>query len=195
MDNEKLFLDNVYLVDLLINKLYYNNYLRDDLRQVALMGLFKASLKYNESFGVKFSTYATYFVLGEIKRELRENKLIRTGKKVTKIISLLRENKTLKEIKEETKYSDEYIYTALMYKENIKTFSISDIDIEEENKNDRLLTDIEIILKGDLYKVIKYRYFMNLNQKEISEIMNISQATCSRLEARALKILRENYFK
>ena len=52
---DELFLENIDLVDRIINKLYYYNYLRDDLRQVALMGLFKAVNKYNDEYGVLFS--------------------------------------------------------------------------------------------------------------------------------------------
>lgn len=189
---DKLFLDNVYLVDGIINKLYYYNYLRDDLRQVALMGLFKAVNRFNESYNVKFSTYATYFIIGEIKRELRENKLIKTGKKVTKVISLLRENITLKEIKEVTKFSDDIIYTALMYKDNIKTYDIDYFDnINSFKDNDNLKADIELVLKGNYLKVIKYKYYLNLNQEEIGKLLGISQASVSRIEKRALEILKE----
>ena len=89
LNSDELFMSHIFIVDGIIKKLYYNNYLKDDLRQVGLIGLFKASNKYNYSFGVKFSTYATYFILGEIKRELRNNKNIRLGQKTIKIISLL----------------------------------------------------------------------------------------------------------
>ena len=120
---------NIDLVDRIINKLYYYNYLRDDLRQVALMGLFKAVNKYNDEYGVLFSTYASYFIIGEIKRELRNNKLIKTGKKVTKVITLLHDNYTLKEIKEVTGFADDIIYTGLMYKDNIKSCEVEIIDL------------------------------------------------------------------
>ena len=190
---DELFLENIDLVDRIINKLYYYNYLRDDLRQVALMGLFKAVNKYNDEYGVLFSTYASYFIIGEIKRELRNNKLIKTGKKVTKVITLLQDNYTLKEIKEVTGFADDIIYTGLMYKDNIKSCEVESIDLIKSSSNDSFLNDLEIILKGDLLKVIKLKYVKNLSQKEISEIMNISQASVSRIEKKALEILRKSY--
>lgn len=190
---DELFLENIDLVDRIINKLYYYNYLRDDLRQVALMGLFKAVNKYNDEYGVLFSTYASYFIIGEIKRELRNNKLIKTGKKVTKVITLLHDNYTLKEIKEITGFADDIIYTGLMYKDNIKSCEVESIDLIKSSSNDSFLNDLEIILKGDLLKVIKLKYVKNLSQKEISEIMNISQASVSRIEKKALEILRKSY--
>ena len=190
---DELFLENIDLVDRIINKLYYYNYLRDDLRQVALMGLFKAVNKYNDEYGVLFSTYASYFIIGEIKRELRNNKLIKTGKKVTKVITLLHDNYTLKEIKEVTRFADDIIYTVLMYKDNIKSCEVESIDLIKSSSNDSFLNDLEIILKGDLLKVIKLKYVKNLSQKEISEIMNISQASVSRIEKKALEILRKSY--
>ena len=182
---DELFLENIDLVDRIINKLYYYNYLRDDLRQVALMGLFKAVNKYNDEYGVLFSTYASYFIIGEIKRELRNNKLIKTGKKVTKVITLLHDNYTLKEIKEVTGFADDIIYTGLMYKDNIKSCEVESIDLIKSSSNDSFLKD--------LLKVIKLKYVKNLSQKEISEIMNISQASVSRIEKKALEILRKSY--
>ncbi len=193
MTKDELFLSNLYIVDGIINKLYYSNYLHDDLRQVALMGLFRAANSFDEKYNVKFSTYATYFVLGEIKKELRNNKLIKTGKKVTKVIKLLKENYTLKEIKEQTKFEDDIIYTGLMYKENIKSTAEECLDIETDN-NDKLFTDINIVLKGDLYDVIKYKYYQNYTQKEIGKIMGISQSKVSRLEKTALMLLKKYYY-
>lgn len=192
MTKDELFLNNIYIVDGIINKLYYSNYLHDDLRQVALMGLFRATNSFDEKYQVKFSTYATYFILGEIKKELRNNKLIKTGKKVTKVITLLKENYTLKEIKEITKYEDDIIYTGLMHKESIKSSDEEYLDIEVTN-NDKFIRDLGIVLKGDLYEVIKYKYYQNYTQKEIGKIMGISQSKVSRLEKTALEVLKKYY--
>lgn len=187
---DKLFLDNIYIVDGIIKKLYNKNYLKDDLRQVGLSGLFKASSRYSEARGVKFSTYATYFILGEIRKELRNNKLIKTGKKVNKVISLLKDGKTLKEIKETTDYQDEDIYNGLVYLENV--MSLGDTINDYGEVFNHSLEDISIVLKGKLYDVIKYKYYYNYTQKAISEILNISQSKVSRLESTSLAILKKH---
>ena len=46
------------------------------------MGLHKAALNYDPDLGVKFTTFAVYHVVGAIKAELRENRLIRMNRKL-----------------------------------------------------------------------------------------------------------------
>ena len=140
LNSDELFMSHIFIVDGIIKKLYYNNYLKDDLRQVGLIGLFKASNKYNYSFGVKFSTYATYFILGEIKRELRNNKNIRLGQKTIKIISLLNQNKTIHEI-QNLGYSNDDICLALDYKDT-KYVDYELVNIEEENNLNKVNDEI-----------------------------------------------------
>lgn len=194
LNSDELFMSHIFIVDGIIKKLYYNNYLKDDLRQVGLIGLFKASNKYNYSFGVKFSTYATYFILGEIKRELRNNKNIRLGQKTIKIISLLNQNKTIDEI-QNLGYSNDDICLALDYKDT-KYVDYELVNIEEENNLNNKnfsLSEIANVLKDDLFMVIKYKYFYNFSQKEIGQKLNYSQSKVSRLEEVALNILKKHY--
>lgn len=194
LNSDELFMSHIFIVDGIIKKLYYNNYLKDDLRQVGLIGLFKASNKYNYSFGVKFSTYATYFILGEIKRELRNNKNIRLGQKTIKIISLFNQNKTIHEI-QNLGYSNDDICLALDYKDT-KYVDYELVNIEEDNNLNNKnfsLSEISNVLKDDLFMVIKYKYFYNLSQKEIGLKLNYSQSKVSRLEEVALNILKKHY--
>lgn len=194
LNSDELFMSHIFIVDGIIKKLYYNNYLKDDLRQVGLIGLFKASNKYNYSFGVKFSTYATYFILGEIKRELRNNKNIRLGQKTIKIISLLNQNMKIDEI-QNLGYSNDDICLALDYKDT-KYVDYELVNIEEENNLNNKnfsLSEISNVLKDDLFMVIKYKYFYNLSQKEIGQKLNYSQSKVSRLEEVALNILKKHY--
>lgn len=194
LNSDVLFMSHIFIVDGIIKKLYYNNYLKDDLRQVGLIGLFKASNKYNYSFGVKFSTYATYFILGEIKRELRNNKNIRLGQKTIKIISLLNQNMNIDGIRN-LGYSNDDICLALDYKDT-KYVDYELVNIEEENNLNNKnfsLSEISNVLKDDLFMVIKYKYFYNLSQKEIGQKLNYSQSKVSRLEEVALNILKKHY--
>lgn len=49
-----------------------NNADYEDLVQAGLMGLFKASKRFDITKGVKFTTFATYFIIGAIKDELKK---------------------------------------------------------------------------------------------------------------------------
>ncbi len=44
----------------------------EDLVQAGLMGLFKATKRYDITKGAKFSTFATYYIIGSIKDELKK---------------------------------------------------------------------------------------------------------------------------
>ena len=58
-----LLVDNEKLVYSIINK-FRGYFDMDDLYQVGMIGLIKASKNFNKSEGVKFSTYAYTYVFG-----------------------------------------------------------------------------------------------------------------------------------
>ena len=90
-----LFNSNIDLVNKIVNKMNYGYISRDDLMQAGLMGLFFASKNYIENEKTKFTTFATYYIIGEIKKELRTNKLIKLNKKIYRIIRVIKENEEL----------------------------------------------------------------------------------------------------
>ena len=55
---------------------YANNSNREDLFQVGMMGAIEAYKKYDESIGVKYSTFAYKYILGEVLKYLREDRSI-----------------------------------------------------------------------------------------------------------------------
>ena len=81
------------LVYSIINK--YSGFDKDDLYQVGIMGLVQAYKNYKSSFNVKFSSYAYYYILGEVTKYIRENKSIRVSKDVLKLKSLIDKTKSL----------------------------------------------------------------------------------------------------
>ena len=82
----------------LANSFSYNS--REDLYQVGILGLINAQRKYDSSLGIKFSTYAYPFILGEMKKYIRENNgikisrdIIYLSKRLDRLIEILK-NKT-----------------------------------------------------------------------------------------------------
>jgi RNA polymerase sporulation-specific sigma factor len=64
----------------------YGNYFdRDDLYQVGMIGLMDAYKHFDESVGVKFSSYAYYYILGEVTKFVRENRSVRVSKDMIKL--------------------------------------------------------------------------------------------------------------
>ena len=75
-----------------------------------------------------------------------------------------------------------------------KEITMLDITKNEESRIDNLEFDELInILDEDEQKFIKYRYFYDKSQMELSEIMGYSQAKVSRKEEKILEKLRKYY--
>ncbi len=151
----KLFNDNTYLVDGLIKKMYSLSGIKEDLRQVGLMGLYQAALKFDRSKGVKFTTFATYYILGEIKKELRENKLIKLNTDVYKISKLIKEGSNIKDL-QNMGFSKDNIYLGLTY-DDTYLIKIEENKLDYLNNNSKrepFFNKIKDILPKDLYKII-----------------------------------------
>lgn len=189
---------------------------REDLYQVGIVGLINAYKKYDSSLGIKFSTYAYPFILGEMKKYIRENNgikisrdIIYLSKRLDKLIDMLI-NKNhrypttseLANILEVTEWKivealgirnclkslDEYVFDS----ENkcfIDTIKVSD-DIDKVEFNDMLST-----LNDTEREIINEKYFYDRSQSEIANNLGFSQAKVSREEKKILVKLKDYYKK
>ena len=64
---------NLRLVLSVIKRFSGNNENVDDLFQIGCIGLIKSIDNFDDTIGVKFSTYAVPMIIGEIRRYLRDN--------------------------------------------------------------------------------------------------------------------------
>lgn len=206
--SEKLFYDNIEIVNKIVNRMHYNFVEKDDLVQAGLIGLNMASKKYNSNNGASFASFATFYIIGEIKREMRNNSFIHLSKEMFKIIKVLNKNddKSIDEIAKELNTSKENVILALNYKEKVISLNKENDDNElldfvssnENDNNDKkqvTLHDIKKCLDGELYNIIYSRYFLKMTQYELACSLNKSQSKISRLEKKALKKLKKNYLE
>lgn len=77
---EQLVLSNVGLVWSIVRRFVNRGHEPDDLFQVGVIGLIKSIDKFDLSFNVKFSTYAVPMIMGEIKRFLRDDGMIKVSR-------------------------------------------------------------------------------------------------------------------
>ena len=85
-DITELIIEKEGLIYKIINK--YRNYFEiEDLYQVAVMGLIKASKTYNSEYGAKFTSYAYPFILGEVIKYINEYRNIKISKENAKLYS------------------------------------------------------------------------------------------------------------
>lgn len=209
MDN---LLDYEYLIYGVIKK-YGKGYEYDDLYQVGMIGLIEASKKYDLSVGSKFSSYAYYYVLGEVIKFISESKTIKISKDIRNLkksinscieimeqklgripsvteISLfldIDENKVVEclEITNEVRSLDSYFCDEGSLYEFIG-FNDNDFNPDILDLRDELSK-----LSEEEMKLIYDRYFNSLSQVEVSKNYGISQAKVSRLEGKILQKLKE----
>lgn len=191
----------------------------EDLFQVGCIGFVKAIKNFDFSMNNQLSTYATYMIIGEIKRFLRDNgpiKVSRTLKEIATKIKILQEKSltekgielTLDEISNALNIDKEDIVIAL--DASVAVDSIDRKISEEDNKTigDRIASkndEYEKVLneltleKAFKYldekekKIIVFRYFREMTQNQIANLIGISQVQVSRIEKKALEKMKTAY--
>ena len=190
-----LFNDNIGLVSLFVDRLDYGYVEREDLFQAGLMGLFEATKKYNAECNTKFSTYASFFIMGAIKKELRENRLIKYNKEICKVKREIEKNDNIyniEKIKQKTNVNENIIKDVYLNQFEIIKYDDNLVNTIKE-KERSIFNYMGECLTGVFYDVIKQRYVDNLTQAEISKQLQISQSKVSRIEKIGLQRLKKYY--
>ena len=191
----------------------------DDLFQVGAMGLMKAIDNFDFIHGVKFSTYAVPMIIGEIRRYLRDNSVVRISRSVKdtaykalqfkeKFFNEKGEEPTIEQIADalnvdtidvvialEAIQDPVSIYSPIYSNGGDEIYLIDqiadDYETEEQKLNKMIINEGIAKLNSRLKGIIYSRYYDNKTQMEIAEELGISQAQVSRLEKSALKIIFE----
>lgn len=195
---------------------YKNCFELDDLVQVGRMGLAKAYNNFNDEFNNKFSTYAYKCILGEILNYIRNSKIVKVSRELQskyslivktkdKLTNMLGHEASNYEISLYLEMDEKEIDDAMIANEFVKSLDFS-INSEDEEK-DVSLYDVQgfeekgynadiLTLKDEIknlpleeQKIIYYRYYQDLSQKEVGDILNTNQVKISRSEAKILKKL------
>ena len=191
----------------------------DDIFQVGCIGLIKAIDNFNTDVGVKFSTYAVPMIIGEIRRYLRDNNMLRVSRGMRdlayhaltakeKLAARLGREPTGAEIAAEMGEKEESVTAALeaivepvslfdpVYSDGADSVFVMDGIRDEENTDERWIENIalETALAGLGEResaIINMRFFRGKTQMEIAEEIGISQAQVSRIEKSALERMRK----
>lgn len=187
----------------------------DDLYQLGCLGFLKAIEGFDLEYGTQFSTYAVPKIAGEIRRFLRDDGAVKVSRSLkeqaatikstrNRLTTALGREPTVLEISRQTGFSPEEI--ALAETATAATESIQRETGEEGFSLENILTDTEseermvekIALRQAIEAlperekmVVKLRYFHSLTQQRVAKVMNVSQVQVSRIEKKALALLRE----
>lgn len=191
----------------------------DDLAQVATIGLLKAIDRFDQGREVKFTTYATATIMGELKRHFRDKgwsvrvprRLQETGLKVSRTLSELAQelgrSPTVREIADRASLTDEEVLEGM---ETVHAYSASSLDapVDEEGATtlDKMGAEDESLelleawatvapavreLPPRQRRILYLRFFRGMTQTQIAEEIGISQMHVSRLLARTIRSLQE----
>ena len=213
---------NLRLVLSVIKRFSGSNENADDLFQIGCIGLMKAIDNFNTELDVKFSTYAVPMIIGEIRRYLRDNNVIRVSRSLrdTAYKALYTKEEytkkhlkepTINEIAQEIGIAKEEIVYAMdaiqnpvslydpVYSEGGDALYVMDQISDKKNKEENWVESIALKdamsrLNARERKIIDMRFYEGKTQMEVAEEIQISQAQVSRLEKNALKIMR-NYLR
>ena len=212
MELENVILDNLNLIYKAASYFNYND--KEDLISAGVIGMINAYYKYDKSYNTKFTTYAFDYIIGEMKKCIRNDKGIKISRnisslynKIEKVSDLLsqkyKRKPTTKELSLYLGIDESYIIEAINSYNNIDSLDNYIVkDSKEVNLYDVIpdkMDDIDTLielkeglkkLNDNEEKLIKYRYFKNLSQMDTAKLLGITQVQVSRNEKKIIKKLK-----
>lgn len=211
---DQLILDNKNLIYSITK--YFEKYSnKEDLFQAGCIGMIMAYKNYDETMNVKFTTYAYPYILGEMKKLIREDKSIKISRsiqmlnlKIEKANILLTQRlmrePSIRELSDFLEIPEEMINEALNSTRPIysidEPFNTEGKEVTLQDtvgKVDLMDLDSLILLREELEKLspfekklIQNRYMSDLTQQQTAEQLGISQVQVSRNEQKVLTKLK-----
>ncbi|MCT4604505.1 MAG: RNA polymerase sporulation sigma factor SigF [Marinisporobacter sp.] len=211
---------NLGLVRSVLKRFMNRGYEKEDLYQLGCIGLVKAIEKFDFTYGVRFSTYAVPMIIGEIKRFLRDDGMIKVSRSLKQTAARVKNIKeilfkkngrepTLQEISNEldipkeeivmaldSNVQPDYLYDVIHQDDGSPVHLIDKISEKQTANEGEVLDRIALIeslskLKPRERKIIILRYFKDKTQTEIAQMLGISQVQVSRIEKKVLMHMRE----
>jgi RNA polymerase sporulation-specific sigma factor len=214
---EKLINGNLRLVLSVIQRFTGRGENLDDLFQVGCIGLIKSIDNFDITQNVRFSTYAVPMIIGEIRRYLRDNNLIRVSRSIKdtaykamqvkeRLIEKNQTEPTVSQIAKELELPVEEVVIALesivspmslydpVYSDGGDTIYVLD-QLGDNNDDKNWLEEIAFRqamedLTDREKHILSLRFMQGKTQMEVSEEIGISQAQVSRLEKGALQKIK-----
>ena len=214
----KLVEENNGLIWSIVKRFKDRGYELEDLYQIGSIGFIKSIKRFDTSFEVKLSTYAVPYILGEIKRFIRDDGSVKVSRSIKELVIKIKDiqSKYLKETGEEINITEiakqlkmpkEEIAVALdslkptisIYEDSytndeggISFLDTLSTNVDEAETLTNKLTIKEMIanLEQREKEIILLRYYKNKTQTEVAKILGISQVQVSRIEKKILNSMK-----
>lgn len=215
----KLIEMNLPLVSSISKKFLNRGYDYEDIFQIGSIGLVKAINNFDLTYNVKFSTYAVPMIIGEIKRFLRDDGMIKVSRNVKSLArkihfqkeiltKKLKRSPTVDELAEyanvdkeeilfaiESSNSLQYLYDTIHQDDGAPVLLIdklSEKSIDDGNIIERIaLKEALSSLDNKARQIIMLRYFKDKTQVQVAKMLGISQVQVSRIEKKVLLEMRK----
>ena len=187
----------------------------EDLYQLGCLGFLKAVEGFDLAFGTQFSTYAVPKISGEIRRFLRDDGAVKVSRGLkeqsaaiksarSRLTNVLGREPGLQELSGETGLTPEEIAmaetataaTESIYRETGEDGFCLESVLTDTESEERMVEKIALrqavaALPPREKQVIGLRYFHCLTQQKSAELLGVSQVQISRIERKALKMLKD----
>lgn len=218
---DRLVEENIGLVWSIVRRFSNRGYDPEDLFQIGSIGLLKAIDRFDVSYEVKFSTYAVPLIIGEIRRYLRDDGMLKVSRtlketawKVSQAVTAWQNaygrDPTLEELTEKTGIRREDIVQSLAANSEVdsydrpilgkegKTLTLGEQICDQKNEiecriNHLFLEQLLSQLESEERRLIYLRYVEERTQSDVAKILGTSQVQVSRKEKKLLAKLRGMY--
>ncbi len=200
----------------------FNNrgYDLEDLYQIACIGFIKSIKKFDMNYEVKLSTYTVPYMIGEIKKFIRDDGLVKVSRSIKELSVKIKELQKeyfykkgkeigIDQIAKELKISKEDVALAMesgsqvtsienaTYTNNKDGNCINIIETLKNEKNQEEMITNKLAVKqllGSLKnrekEVILLRFYREKTQMQVANILGITQVQVSRIERKVLEKMR-----
>lgn len=217
MARKQLVEENVGLVHSIVGRFLNRGTEAEDLFQIGCVGLVRAAERFDVKFNVRFSTYAVPMIIGEIKRFLRDDGIIKVSRSMKelsykanglreRIIKETGREPSVSELAEKLDVSSYELASALDSENSVQSIYLKPDGSESRELLEKIEADEDLI--GDMInkvalrqiieelgereqKIVYLRYFNRYTQADVAKVLKISQVQVSRLEKSILLKMRK----
>lgn len=217
---EKILKENTGLIWSIVKRFNGRGYELEDLYQIGCIGFIKSIKRFDTNYDVKLSTYAVPYMIGEIKRYIRDDGPIKVSRGIKELGVKIKEIQKeylaqkgieieVEDIAKKLKISKEDVVLALestnmvesidgtYYTDNKDGNSINLIEKISSNKDEEEMITTKITLNEMIEnlskrdkEIILLRFYKEKTQSQVAKILGITQVQVSRLERKILNNMK-----
>lgn len=207
---QELIQENMALVHALSRRYIGRGVAWEDLVQLGSLGLLKAVRRFDVSLELCFSTYAVPLILGEIRRFLRDDGLVKVSRGTKQLateaarLADLQADLPIEALAKKLGCSAEEAAFALSARQSVLSLdeplcedggtlaeTLGGEETENSAINRMLVSDLLASLPERERRILQMRYFEYRTQQEVASQLGVSQVQVSRIEKKTLLRLRE----